>query len=61
MIYFNIKNESKVETIDQLEKKDFSSYREYKKELRRLIFEYRLLGMNVYSSQRSTTYWRKER
>jgi hypothetical protein len=47
-----------VETVDQLEQKDFNSYTEFKAELKRLINEYRLSGMNVYSSQRCTKDWK---
>lgn len=50
--YINFKGQQGVETVDQLERQDFSTYREFKKELNRLLTEYRLSGMAVYISQR---------
>ena len=57
MKYFNIKTSYGVETIDQLDEKDFNSYSEYIKELRRLKNEYKLAGMEVYLSQKATKEW----
>lgn len=63
MIYLNIKTNYGVETVDQLERKDFNinyqGYKDFCNELKRLKNEYRLSGMNVYSSQRSTNDWKK--
>ena len=53
MKYFNLKTVYGTETIDQLNKADFSSYKEFKQELKRLLKEYHLCGMNVYLSQRA--------
>lgn len=50
--YINIKTSHGVETVDQLERIDFESYKEFKLELNRLLTEYRLSGMAVYISQR---------
>ncbi len=60
MKYFNIKTSYGVETIDQLDAKDFSSYKDYVAELRRLKNEYRLAGMDIYISQRATKEWYKK-
>lgn len=60
MIYFNIKTIYGIETIDHLEKQDFSSYNEYKKEIKRLVNEYHLCKMYVYTSQRSTKEYRQK-
>jgi hypothetical protein len=57
MKYFNIKTNYGVETIDQLDRKDFSTYSEYIAELKRLKNEYRLAGMDIYLSQRATKEW----
>lgn len=57
MKYFNIKTTYGVETIDQLDTKDFNSYKDYIAELRRLKNEYKLVGMNVYLSQKATKEW----
>ena len=50
--YINFKTSQGVETVDQLERQDFESYKAFKIELNRLINEYRLSGMAVYISQR---------
>lgn len=50
--YLNFKSSYGTETVDQLDSRDFPSLKEFRKELIRLIQEYRLCGMNVYSSQR---------
>ena len=56
--YINTKQDNEVETIDQLDSNDFSSYRDFKKELLRLVNEYRLcFNQLVYTSQRSTKAW----
>lgn len=60
MKYFNIKTSYGVETIDQLDAKDFNSYKDYIAELRRLKNEYRISGIEVYISQKSTKEWREK-
>jgi hypothetical protein len=60
MKYYNIKSSYGIETIDEINKLDFISYKEYKAELKRLINEYRMCGMNVYISSRSTRDWREK-
>ena len=60
MIYFNIKTIYGIETIDHLEKEDFNSYSEYKQEIKRLINEYYLCKMYVYTSSRSTKEYREK-
>ncbi len=52
MTYLNLKTSYGVETVDSLNKKDFTEYKQFKAELRRLLNEYRIAGMNVYVSQR---------
>jgi hypothetical protein len=56
--YINMKSVHGTETVDELDSKDFKFFRDFRKELRRLLNEYRLCGMNVYSSQRSDKTWR---
>lgn len=58
MKYFNIKTEYGVETIDELNPKDFYSYINFNKELKRLKNEYHLAGINVYISQRACKDWK---
>ena len=55
--YLNMKTQYGVETVDQLTSVDFNSYKEFRIELRRLVSEYRLAGMNVYTSQRCAGNW----
>jgi len=59
MTYFNIKTCYGVETIDELDRKDFASYREFRNESRRLLKEYHIAGINAYRSSRCTKDWKK--
>ena len=54
MRYLNIRTSEGVETVDHLDRNDFNTYLDYNRELKRLVTEYRIAGMNVYTSQRST-------
>jgi hypothetical protein len=58
MRYLNYKSSYGVETVDCLDYKDFIYYKDFRKELIRLLNEYRLAGMDVYISQRSTKDWK---
>lgn len=55
--YINMRSQYGVETVDELNSTDFESYKAFRVELRRLIGEYRLAGMDVYSSQRACKDW----
>ena len=57
--YLNMKTSYGVETVDQLDSEDFTNNREFRKELKRLINEYRLSGMIVYSSSRCDKSWKE--
>ena len=59
MKYYNYKTGYGIETVDQIDQKDFIWYKEYRQELRRLLNEYRSSGMDVYISSRSTKDWRE--
>ena len=59
MKYLNLKTPHGVETVDQVDRNDFKTYSEYKKELRRLRDEYHMAGMPVYISQRCTKDWKQ--
>lgn len=52
--YLNTKLYGQRETVDQLDSADFSSYKQFKQEMKRLISEYRLVGGfgDLYWSQR---------
>tara|TARA_R110000822_G_scaffold29350_2_gene86471 strand:- start:413 stop:616 length:204 start_codon:yes stop_codon:yes gene_type:complete len=41
-----------IETVDQLERKDFATFREYRRELKSMVDNYHLCNMPVYKSQR---------
>lgn len=60
-IYFNVKTEYGVETVDQLSRADFPSLKEYSKERKNMLEGYRNSGMNVYISSRSTKEWRESK
>ena len=55
--YLNMKSAHGVETVDELDAKDFENFKAFRSELKRLINEYRICGMSVYSSQRCTKGW----
>lgn len=57
--YLNYKSNYGIETIDEICRSDFKTYKEYRKELSRLVSEYSIAGMNVYISSRSTKEWRE--
>lgn len=61
MTYFNVKTSQGIETIDELDRKDFNSRKEYIKERKRLQYEYNMAyfntGMTVYTSQRKSKDW----
>lgn len=58
--YINFKGQAgQVETVDQLDSKDFTTYQEFLKELKHLISEYRLSsGGNYWISQRACKGWK---
>jgi len=55
--YFNIKTNGETETVDELDSSDFTTFKEFLNERRRLSKEYNLAGMRVYRSQRCTKDW----
>jgi len=59
--YLNLKTQYGIETIDEIDIYNFKNYNEFKTELRRLIKEYHLIGMNVYTSTRSAKEWRENK
>lgn len=56
--YFNIKTEQGIETVDEVNSKDFETRKDFLAELRRLKVEYNVAGMAVYTSQRCTNDWK---
>ena len=59
-VYFNLRSSFGVETVDELCSSDFDTYKEFKAEVIRLVSEYRMCGMGVYTSSRSTKEWRSK-
>ena len=59
MRYFNLKTNDGIETVDELNPNDFKNYSYFKKQLKRLVKEYHMSGMPVYTSRRSTKEWKK--
>lgn len=60
MIYFNIKTKEGIETIDELNPKDFKTFAEFKKERKSMYRNYILASSfysGLYISQRSTKEW----
>jgi hypothetical protein len=55
--YLNIKSVYGVETVDEIDSKDFPKFQDFRAEKSRLIKEYRLAGMYVYQSQRCDKTW----
>jgi hypothetical protein len=59
MKYLNLRSQYGVETVGELNPKDFKSYKDFKIELQRLVNEYHLAGMAVYASSRPDKTWNK--
>lgn len=57
-VYLNMKSANARETVDELSPKDFPTVKAFRAELRRLIGEYQLCGMPVYSSSRMCSNWK---
>lgn len=55
MKYFNIKTSTGIETIDSIDRNDFKTYKEYKTELKSMLYNYRMIPFysGIYLSQRS--------
>lgn len=59
-IYFNTKTTYGIETIDELDLKDFSNWKDFVLERKRLKGEYDMVMGGVYLSQRCTNDWRQK-
>lgn len=59
-MYLNMRSTYGVETVDELSRADFETGKEFRKELQRLAYEYRLAGMPVYISSRCTNEWKQK-
>ena len=57
--YINTKFKKETETVDELNSNDFNTFKEFRKELRRLTSEYSMAyNQYCYISCRSTRAWR---
>jgi len=57
-VYLNMKSSYGTETVDQICREDFATAKEYRTELRSMLSNYHLAGMNVYTSRRCTKEWK---
>ena len=58
-IYFNMKSQYGVETVDSYDSSEFKSMSEFYTEVKRCLIETRKAGMNVYRSSRCTKDWKE--
>jgi len=59
MKYFNVRSKQYgVETIDEIDPKDYATSKEFREELNRLVKEARMSGNDVYISQKCTKEWK---
>ena len=56
--YINLKSVYGTETVDEVNSEQFPDRKEYRKEVRSMLTNYRQAGMPVYTSQRCTKEWR---
>ena len=57
-IYLNMKTSQGIETVDEFNKEQNQSTKEFKQYVNQMVSEYHLAGMNVYKSSRSTNNWK---
>ena len=59
--YFNIKTSEGIETIDEINSRDFKTYKDFRIERQRILKEYKLSSNfynGLYYSQRCTNDWK---
>ena len=56
--FLNLKTRHGRETVDQFDKQECQSSKEYRAYVRSMVAEYQLAGMNVYSSSRCCANWK---
>lgn len=57
-VYFNMKTNFGVETVDQCISSEHESNKDYKAEIKNMLSNYHLARMNVYLSSRCTNDWK---
>lgn len=58
IVFLNWRGGAGRETVDELDSADFENRKEFRKELNRLVSEYSMAGMAVYTSSRACANWR---
>lgn len=56
--FLNLKTSQGRETVDQFDKQDDQSTKEYRAYVRSMVREYQIAGMNVYTSSRCCANWK---
>lgn len=56
--FLNMKTSQGRETVDQFDKAEGQTAKEYRAYVRSMIAEYQIAGMNVYSSSRCCANWK---
>jgi hypothetical protein len=59
-IYLNLKTNLGTETVDEFSREIGQSPKDFRKYVNDMVKEYRLAGMSVYKSSRSTKEWRNK-
>lgn len=57
-IYFNMKTNFGVETVDQCISSEYENMKAYRAEIKSMLSNYHLAGINVYLSYRCTKEWK---
>ena len=58
IVFLNWRGGAGRETVDELDSADFETRKEFRKELNRLVSEYSMAGMAIYTSTRACANWR---
>ena len=56
--FLNLKTSQGRETVDQFDKQEGQSSKEYRAYVRSMVREYQITGMNVYTSSRCCANWK---
>ena len=57
-IYFNLRGNYGIETVDSCSREDWATNKEFRHEVKSMLSNYHLAGMPVYTSQRCTKDWK---
>jgi hypothetical protein len=59
-IYLNMKTSFGVETVDEFQREENQTPKDFRAYVSKMVQEYRLAGMDVYRSSRCTKDWRNK-